>query len=459
MKRRRFVIPVLAATLAFASPAVCAFAAGWVSENGSWVYYSESGARLTDSWVYGADSKLRWLDSTGTMAVNSWVDDNQYFVDENGLRVTNTWLKKENTSAALGYDYYYCSSTGKVVTEDWCEIDGSRYYFDENGIMQTGWILDDMYYCAEDGKALTGWQRLYPPDYDEDTVPGPESDYDDGKELYYFSSTGKKQVAKDSGDNVKQKKINGVWYCIDEDGAFQTGWVCVTGDESDDIEDYRMVDEDGVVKTGWYAAEPPENLQSNYRYEVEWFYFDSKGEPYVGPEEGSATKSDFKKISGKSYLFNDYGTPVYGIQRIYGSDDDEVEYTAYYFGTRDQSCLQKSGIFTIDEGGESRQYYFNASGKGLTGVYENHLYYMGRLQKADSGSKYEVFTIPSGNGEKNYVVNTSGKIMKSTTVKDATDTKYKTNSSGILIEIDDEETDGGYYTSPEEPDWEAFDWK
>ncbi len=458
MKKKQLAVWTLAATLALGGPVIQAWAAGWVSESGSWVYYLDSGAKATNTWVAGADGELRWLDSAGMMTVESWVDNDQYYVDSNGLRVTDTWLKKENVSSDLGYDYYYCTASGKAVQDDWCEIDGYRYYFDYNGVMQTGWILDNMYYCAEDGKAVTGWQRLYPPDYDDNPVSGPESDYDDGKKLYYFSSTGRKQVPSENGDIVKQKTIDGVRYCMDEDGAIQTGWVCVTGDDSDTIEDYRMVDENGTVQTGWYAAEPPEELQGNYRYEVEWFYFNSKGVPYTGPAEGSATKSDFKKISGSTYLFNEYGTPLYGIQRIYATDDDDaVEYTAYYFGTRDQSSLQKGGIFKIDEGGVTHQYYFNASGKGYTGVYESHLYYMGRLQEAESGSKYEVFTIPTKNGDKSYLVNTAGKVMKSTTVKDAADTKYKTNSSGIVIEVDEEEVEGGSYSEPEEPEWDAFD--
>ena len=63
-------------------------------------------------------------------------------------------------------------------------------------------------------------------------------------------------------------------------------------------------------------------------------------------------------------------------------------------------------------------------------MYDNYLYYMGKLQKADSGSKYEVFSVPNGNSYKNYVVNTSGKIAKNTTVKDSNGVKYKTTAAG-----------------------------
>ena len=66
-------------------------------------------------------------------------------------------------------------------------------------------------------------------------------------------------------------------------------------------------------------------------------------------------------------------------------------------------------------------FYFQDTGKGYTGVKDNSLYYMGKLQKADEGTKYEVIHIPGGSS---YVVNTSGKISKNSAgVKDAVLTK------------------------------------
>ena len=183
---------------------------------------------------------------------------------------------------------------------------------------------------------------------------------------------------------------------------------------------------------------------------MEWFYFNSKGVPEVGPAKGSAKTSDLKRINGYTHLFNEYGTPVYGVQKVYTNSS---EYTAYYFGNYPQSSML-TGKYNITEGGVSWPYYFNSTGKGYTGVYDNYLYYMGKLQKADSGSKYEVFSVPNGNSYKNYVVNTSGKIAKNTTVKDSNGVKYKTNSSGILTKEDDESVDGGSYRSPEEPEWD-----
>ncbi len=53
--------------------------------------------------------------------------------------------------------------------------------------------------------------------------------------------------------------------------------------------------------------------------------FDKNGEPKTGPEDGKASTSDFVRINGKTYLFDQKGNPVKRIkegtdridQRIY----------------------------------------------------------------------------------------------------------------------------------------------
>lgn len=462
MKRHALAVLALAAVMTLGTAGITAMAAeGWAQEGGNWVYYNSAGSRLYNAWRKGADGLWRYLNSSGVMAVNAWVDNDDYYVDGSGIMVSGKWLKVENSSSEDGYDWYYFTSTGKSVKEKWEKIDNNWYYFEDTGVMQKGWILDDMYYCDANGVMLTGWQRLEPPEEKDDdhdySGPFESGDGEDGLYWYYFSSNGKKVVPDDDGDdeNIKQKKINGVYYCLDEDGAMLTGWICVTGDDSDNIADYRYVDPNGQVRSGWYSTEPPEELQGSYEHDVEWFYFNNKGVPKVGPAEGSATYKDLVRINGYTYLFNDKGVPVYGIQRVY-TDSDGDDYTAYYFGTRKQSSMMK-GKYRLDDGGENIAYYFTNTGRGYTGVYENYLYYKGRLQKAASGSKYEVFTIQDGDNVKNYVVNTSGRIAKNTTVKDSDGVKLKTNAGGILIREDDEEVDGNTYSSPEEPDWDNGD--
>ena len=449
----------LSAALSLAGAGTVMAAEGWAQEGKNWVYYNASGSRVYNAWRKGGDNLWRYLDSNGVMAVSSWVDDERYYVDASGIMAAGQWMDIPTPSRESGTGRYYFTGTGKAVKDKWEKIENKWYHFAEDGAMETGWLLDDMYYCDENGVMLTGWQQLKPPEEkEEDAHTSPYDDPDrTGTYWYYFSSSGKKALPEErSSGNIRQKRIEGNNYCLDTDGAMLTGWVCVTGDDSDSLEDYCFTDENGHVCTGWYAAQPPDMLDASYDNDVEWFYFSSKGIPKVGPPPGSATYKDLEKIGGNTYLFDEKGVPVYGIQKVF-LDSDEGDYTAYYFGTRQQSSMLK-GKFKIEENGELASYYFTSTGRGFTGVYDNCLYYKGRLQKADSADKYEVFTIDLGNATKNYVVNSSGRVAKDTTVKDANGVKLKTNSSGVLVREDDEEVDGNTYSTPEEPEWNADDY-
>lgn len=70
--------------------------------------------------------------------------------------------------------------------------------------------------------------------------------------------------------------------------------------------------------------------------------------------------------------------------------------------------LNSSG--KVEEDGDSNTYYFAPSGfdkgAGYNGSQDGHLYYNGRLVKADSGSDYQIFEV----GDKLYLVNESGKV-------------------------------------------------
>lgn len=118
-------------------------------------------------------------------------------------------------------------------------------------------------------------------------------------------------------------KIDGKYYCFDEDGRMQTGWVYLEGDpenaSKDTIENWRYFAESGIQNatlgasiTGWLSLNPPEQLQDNVDEPVVWYYFEKDGTPKTGPEDGKASTSDFVKINGKTYLFDQKGNPVKG---------------------------------------------------------------------------------------------------------------------------------------------------
>lgn len=457
MKRKNLLILIVSVVLTLGAGVFSAWAAtGWEQLNGSWIYYDSSGSKVTDQWKKGADDKWRYLNSAGYMAVNSWTSDG-YYVDSNGIMVMNKWLKLNiNFNGSTDGDHwYYFTLDGKAVMDTWRKIDNKWYFFDSNGEMQTGWVDDDMYFCGSDGAAKIGWQKLYPPDDDDsnDDRVTPDSSGDDGKNWYYFLSSTKKYVPELSNSSeYGEKRIDSAYYCFDSTGAMQTGWVYIGDGAKEDgsIIDCRFYGADGKSKTGWYSAEPPEFLKG-YEDEVEWFYFSRSGVPRARTDGKEATASDLVKIDRKTYLFNELGNPVYGLQKVYTKGDD---YTAYYFGSKSVSSMQ-TGKQKIEEGdGSVSNFYFSETGRGFTGVKDNYLYYMGKLQTADEGSRYQIISFPSGNNYSNYLVNQSGKVMKNAkNLRDADGVKYTSNSAGIIMKIDDQSIGSDKYKSPVEPYW------
>ena len=460
MKRKICAVLTLTAVLS-AGAAVSAWAAaGWVQNNGQWQYQDRDGYIVRNEWQKGADGKYRYLDSSGYIAVSTWIDD-EYYVGSDGIMVTDSWLREDCSSETdSGIAWYYFDSRGQAVKEGWKKIDDVWYYFDDVGVMQTGWVDENRYYTNENGQMLTGWQLLDPPEdvsYDEDD----EEEYDpftqadnDGKYWYYFKSNGRKVTPdEDSGNEYGTVRIDGDYYCMNSDGALQYGWKNVEGGSS--ITSYKYFKSDGKMVTGWYSLAAPRGIDDSSD-EIHWYYFNSKGVPKAD-EDGIPTKDDLLTINGKTYLFNNVGNPVYGLRKVYlGESEDESNYTSYYFGEDDNDCWAHSGKIKVEEdSGEENTYYFTSAGRGFTGIKDNYLYYVGKLQVAQN-DKYELINVPG----KDYavMVNSSGKVMKSTTVKNSDGMKYKTNSSGQVIEIDGEEVSGVTGIDPEEPDYVTDGW-
>lgn len=471
MKKKRFCVLLAAALLTFGTLTIEAQAAeGWALSGSTWIYLDSSGSRMTNVWKKGADNLWRYLNSSGEMATSCWADSD-YYVDANGIMVSNQWVKTtlENDSSGDTY-YFYFSDSGKCVKDGWKKINNKQYKFGSDGEMLSGWTDDGVYYLgdANDGSMKTGWRYIQAPDDDEDSSDSPDDN--EGYYWYYFGSNGKKYSGQDSSDgDYKITKINGNYFCFDEDGKMQTGWVYLEGDEdtapSDSIEDWRYFAEDGIKNTtlgaavpGWLSLEPPERLQNNVDESVVWYYFEKDGTPKQGPKFGEASTSDFIRVDGKTYLFNQKGNPASGLYKV--EIGETGEYTSYYFDESTKTPLK--GKRTVEEGdGTKSTFYFNEgtnAGRGMTGVKDGYLYYMGKRQEADSDSKYALVSLKKSDGTYNtYVVGTSGRISKNTTVKDRDGNKYKVNSSGILTEINGAAVGTGSYGTPVEPVYEDYD--
>ena len=121
----------------------------WLKEGKVWYYLDSEGTPVKNKWIGNY-----WLGADGKMAINSWVDNNYYYVDENGLWDKNK--KKldpvptgEHTGwVRSGSTWYYFSPEGKLVKNKWV----GNYWLGANGNMETNaWVDNGRYYVGSNG--------------------------------------------------------------------------------------------------------------------------------------------------------------------------------------------------------------------------------------------------------------------------------------------------------------------
>ena len=177
MRKQTKTLAVLSAAALFAAAApimtntgtyrVLAAQSGWTEEDGRLYYYDEDGYKETNTWKK-RNGDWFYLDEEGEITTNQRVDD--YFVNDEGHMAKNQWVSAENEisydspDSPDGGSWLYFGKDGKIVTAKWMSINGKTYYFDEDGLMQTGLLeLDGQTsYLGEedDGARKTGWILL-----------------------------------------------------------------------------------------------------------------------------------------------------------------------------------------------------------------------------------------------------------------------------------------------------------
>ena len=351
----------------------------------------------------------------------------QVYQNDNGSVATNTWIKITQNGKT---EWYYATANGSLRQDGWQKIGDSYYYFDGNGLMQTGWVQEDRYYCdPSSGKMLSGWKLLPLPE--GVTAEEGRKSSNNNYWFYFNQSTGEKLYAKDG--RVTVKTIDDASYGFDENGIMVTGWA-KTADGSPEISGYSYFAEktEGKFKMGqrlsgtWYATVGPEGDGNLATGNVEWFYLKNNGHPAAG----NNGVYEVQRVGDKRYLFNEKGNPVYGIQK--GKTAANAPEAYYYCGKNKADSSVKTGKMNLVDGdGENITCFFDNSGKGTTGIKQDYVYFNGRLQKADKGSHYQKITLPGQN--RSYVINEAGRVMKSKTkYRDADGNKWSVNASGVI---------------------------
>ena len=278
-------------------------------------------------WV-NKDGKWYYVDDSGEYAKDfRTIKGDVFYFNADGVMQTG-WQKID--------DSWYCfegGSSGKMKT-GWQKISGAWYYLDtKTGVMQTGWQqIDGSWYYFEggsSGKMKTGWQKIdgswyYFKEGDSGKMLTGWQKISDAR--YYFASNGKLQTGwqqingawyyfkgVDSGRMVTGwQKISSNWYYFDSNGKMQTGWQKISGN-------WYYLNDNGVMQTGWQ------------KIDGSWYYFEGgssgkmttgwqivDGETYYLAEPSGKRVTGWQTIDGKIYFFNSIGAMLTGEQTIGG---------------------------------------------------------------------------------------------------------------------------------------------
>jgi len=257
--------------------------------------------------------------------------------------------KSDNTGwrTINGKTYYYIN--GKAVTGE-RQIDGHWYYFDANGIMQTGFVNlgYKIVYYNYNGWMLYGEHQLNGYWYYFDTGTGAmQSGFVNlGHKIVYYDTKGQMQYG--------EHQLNGYWYYFDTGtGAMQTGFVNLG---------HKIV---------YYNAKG-QMQYGEHQLNGYWYYFDTGT---------GAMQTGFVNLGHKIVYYNTEGQMQYGEHQINGY--------WYYFDTG--SGAMQTGFVNLGH----KIVYYNAEGQMQYGEQQidGYWYYFdtgsGAMQKnAEINGKY-----------------------------------------------------------------------
>ena len=257
--------------------------------------------------------------------------------------------KSDNTGwrTINGKTYYYIN--GKAVTGE-RQIDGHWYYFDANGIMQTGFVNlgYKIVYYNYNGWMLYGEHQLNGYWYYFDTGTGAMQTgfVNLGHKIVYYNAKGQMQYG--------EHQLNGYWYYFDTGtGAMQTGFVNLG---------HKIV----------YYNTKGQMQYGEHQLNGYWYYFDTGT---------GAMQTGFVNLGHKIVYYNTEGQMQYGEHQINGY--------WYYFDTG--SGAMQTGFVNLGH----KIVYYNAEGQMQYGEQQidGYWYYFdtgsGAMQKnAEINGKY-----------------------------------------------------------------------
>ena len=170
-------------------------------------FHVDASAHEGGAWVNDpAGWKYCYTDSTcakGPLAIGA----DSYYFDENGILGTG-WVSYDGA-------WHWLGTSGRIAT-GWTKVADAWYYMDNSGAMTTGWtqVRGSWFYLADSGKMATGWTKIgdswY---YFQDSGAMATGWVNDGGTWYYLNEFG--QMA------TGPVQIDGTWYTFDKSGALR----------------------------------------------------------------------------------------------------------------------------------------------------------------------------------------------------------------------------------------------
>ena len=150
----------------------------------------------------------------------------------------------------------FCYADGTCATNGPLAIGDGTYYFDENGIMGTGWLSYDgaWHWAGTSGRIAMGWAKV-------------------ADSWYYMGDSGAMMTG--------WTQVNGSWFYLADSGKMATGWTKIAGS-------WYYLQESGAMATGWV------------NYGGTWYYLNESGQMVTGRVQ----------IDGTWYTFNSFGALV-----------------------------------------------------------------------------------------------------------------------------------------------------
>ncbi|MDO4873374.1 MAG: GH25 family lysozyme [Carnobacterium sp.] len=265
MARNRFV--TINGNRYFADEHGKAFNSNWKKIDGKWYSFKDNGVlRQNEFYDY------YYLKADGAMADNEWIFDKYYnsyfFMKPGGAYASREWkdsyyLKAGGYMAKSEFVYddhykatYYFEESGRYVGGKWIEVNGKKYHFQMDGVLETNKWLGNYYVKSDGAMAKNEW--FFDKNYGSYFYLGDDGKYIGGNRWY---------------------QVDGDWYYFIADGQMATRkWI-----------DSYYVKEDGRMAKN------------------EMQYDQSSGSSYYFKEDGTVAKNYWAKVGDYWYYFKSNG--------------------------------------------------------------------------------------------------------------------------------------------------------